>query len=207
VPFRVEICGGISSGKTTLATLLQGDGDIVYENFQAVPFWQKFYSSPRLHAFETELSFLLQHYHQVKQRTVHASGLVVCDFSFWLDAAYAQVSLDGGKLAAFRAVWRQVLLELGQPQLIVRLECSPQTELRRVQARGRDAETSVSLEFLQSLENTITGELLAAQSVPLLAFDSDKQNFAFDSRTQEQCRRIVLARVELEKSTRKVRGT
>src|SRR5207302_1694437 len=79
---RIEICGGIASGKTTFASLFEQQAKIIYEDFQAVPFWQDFYAAPAEHAFETELSFLLQHYHQVKRAQSKGQSLVVCDFSF-----------------------------------------------------------------------------------------------------------------------------
>ncbi|HRP37690.1 MAG TPA: deoxynucleoside kinase, partial [Candidatus Dojkabacteria bacterium] len=44
---RIEICGGIASGKTTLANLLARlDIEPILENFQTNPFWQAFYNDP-----------------------------------------------------------------------------------------------------------------------------------------------------------------
>jgi deoxyadenosine/deoxycytidine kinase len=196
VPFRVEICGGIASGKTTFATLFESVAAVVYEDFRAVPFWQHFYAAPNLHSFETELSFLLQHYHQVKQRTLHSSDFVFCDFSFWLDAAYAGVSLAKGKLEAFRAVWDQVILEIGPPQLIIRLECSPETEMRRIQARAREPETRTDIKFLESLNTAILSELSPSErQVPVLIVDSNNEDFALDSAVKDRWRRTVHAHI------------
>ena len=51
---RIEICGGIASGKTTFAVLLNSLGyDPVYENFQSNPFWEAFYTVPEKYNFET----------------------------------------------------------------------------------------------------------------------------------------------------------
>jgi deoxyguanosine kinase len=106
--FRIEICGGIASGKTTFARLFAEQAKVIYEDFLAVPFWEDFYAAPAEHAFETELSFLLQHYHQVKRAQSESHTLIVCDFSFALDAAYAHVSLNPGDLKAFLGVLEQV---------------------------------------------------------------------------------------------------
>jgi deoxyadenosine/deoxycytidine kinase len=44
---RIEICGGIASGKTTLAVLMQRSGySAVFENFTLNPFIENFYSDP-----------------------------------------------------------------------------------------------------------------------------------------------------------------
>ena len=65
--YRIEICGGIASGKTTLANLLaRSNIDPILEDFQTNLFWRAFYADPAGTAFETEITFLLQHYHQIK---------------------------------------------------------------------------------------------------------------------------------------------
>ena len=119
--FRIEICGGIASGKTTLANLLAGpDTKLVLENFQTNPFWQAFYADPVGTAFETEVSFLLQHYHEVKT-SKNPNHKLVCDFSMYLDLAYAHVTLDQDKLEAFLASYREVEKELTAPSLLIHL--------------------------------------------------------------------------------------
>lgn len=64
---RVEFCGGIASGKTTLTKLLQIENlTSVFEDFGKNPFYRAFYHDPVGTAFETELTFLSQHYHLEK---------------------------------------------------------------------------------------------------------------------------------------------
>ena len=67
---RIEICGGIASGKTSLAKLLEEHtiGTVIYEDFKVNPFWEAFYNNPGEYIFETELTFTLQHYHEIKKR-------------------------------------------------------------------------------------------------------------------------------------------
>ncbi len=95
---RIEVCGGIASGKTTLANLLHKlDIPSTLENFAANPFMQQFYADPIKTAFETEITFLLQHYHQTKI-AANLNKRFVCDFSFLLDLAYARVTLNSSLL-------------------------------------------------------------------------------------------------------------
>src|SRR3954447_11075813 len=94
---RVEICGGIASGKTTLANLLgSSERMVVREDFSSNPFWRAFYDDPNNTAFETEITFLLQHYHQIKVAT-NLEKSFACDFSLLLDYAYAHVTLNGSR--------------------------------------------------------------------------------------------------------------
>jgi deoxyguanosine kinase len=197
-PFRIEVCGGMASGKTTFAKLFSDTVNLILEEFTSVPFWRAFFDSPGSYNFETELSFLLQHYHQIKRNADQRNGRgpVFCDFSFILDRAYASVSLDGGKCQAFAAVLQEALSEVGPPQLIVHLQCSAETELRRIQARGRLAEASVTLHFLDSLNRAVEAKMSDAQkSITTLLFDSDKEDFAFDPEVKDRCRNSVLATI------------
>ena len=90
---RIEICGGIASGKTTLCHLLTKRGLYSkFEDFKKNPFWALFYQNPNLHAFETEVTFLLQHYSQIKT-SIPALSMVAFDYSLLQDQAYARVNL------------------------------------------------------------------------------------------------------------------
>ena len=197
--FRIEVCGGIASGKTTFANLLEAVGTVLYEDFKAVPFWSAYFSAPLEHAFETEVAFLLQHYHQVKQALAAQSGAVICDFSFALDAAYAHVTMKPGHLQAFSAVLEQIRFDLGPPQLIVALACSAEVQLGRVRARGRQSESQIELGFLDRLNHAIEPELSRTwKSVPILAVDSEAEDFAHRQATREHWLQVVLSRVPVE---------
>lgn len=178
---RIEICGGIASGKTTLANLLPRlDIKPILENFKTNPFWKAFYADPINTAFETEITFLLQHYHQIK--TFGKSGSeIVSDFSMYLDLAYAHVTLRQDKREIFLSVYREVEKELGAPSLLIHLKCDPEIELRRIRERGRDVENSISIEYLQHI-NTQLERILTEKAYPhkLLVINSDLLDFAHD---------------------------
>lgn len=194
-PFRVEVCGGMASGKTTFANLFSDAAHVILEDFAAVPFWRAFFDYPGSYNFETELSFLLQHYHQIKRNTAEggSAGLLFCDFSFVLDRAYADVSLAGSKRQAFSAILHELLSEIGPPQLIVHLQCSAGTALRRVQGRRRSEETAVTCDFLESVNAAVAAELAALNApITVVPFDSDTQDFATDLDIKHRCRALVL---------------
>lgn len=195
---RIEICGGIASGKTTLAQLVgQTSMVTVFEDFRSNPFWKSFYADPAGTAFETEISFLLQHYHEIKMGTAKG-GSLVCDFSPLLDLAYAHVTLSGSKQAAFIAVHNEVRKELAPPQLLIHLICDPVIELDRIRRRGRDVEKSITIEYLQAINQAID-ELVkkARDSWRVLIIDSGAVNFADD----EQAKIDVLTTIQAELDT------
>lgn len=183
---RIEICGGIASGKTTLANLL-GRVSInrILESFQTNPFWRAFYADPIGTAFETEITFLLQHYHQIKTARKSAS-LIASDFSVYLDLAYAYVTLPEDKREIFLSVYREVEKELGAPSLLIHLKCNPEVELQRIQERGREVENSITIEYLQQI-NTQLENILVEKAHPgkLLVINSGLLDFAHDEDVQQ----------------------
>lgn len=178
---RVEICGGIASGKTALASLLSEVNFVgLLEAFRENPFWQAFYAEPALYAFETEITFTLQHYHQIKKHSA-TSNTLVCDYSFLLDIAYAEMGLKKSNLLAFKTVYKEIQKEISAPSLIIHLQCDPATELARIHARGREVEKSITIDFLRSLNDAVSVQINKTRGhVPILTIDSAINNFVDD---------------------------
>lgn len=178
---RIEICGGIASGKTSFTTLLSSrEFDGVYESFTTNPFWESFYSDPGSYVFETEITFTLQHYHQIKKQSFGGKP-IVCDYSFLLDIAYAEMGLRGSQLAAFMTVYQEINKELMPPALVIHLQCDPEIELTRIRARGRDVEKNISIDFLKSLNDAVSVQVDKAKGhVTILTIDSERNNFVDD---------------------------
>lgn len=189
---RIEICGGIASGKTTFAALLKPVGlDPVLENFQTNPFWEAFYRDPVAHAFETEVAFLLQHYHQIKTARISEKSFA-CDFSLFLDKGYANVTLKGSKLKTFLAVHEEVMQEVGRPGLLVHLQCGAATELERIRRRGRPVEEAITLEYLAQLNDAVALQVANVnEKARVLTIDSEQQDFASDQETQQKLINLV----------------
>jgi deoxyguanosine kinase len=182
---RIEICGGIASGKTTLCNLLASKGVYSeFERFTENPFWKLFYQDPNVHAFETEVTFLLQHYSQIKM-SIPALSTVAFDYSLLQDEAYARVTLDSGRLKAFEAVYQHVMKELPHPVLVIHLKCPPEEELRRIQSRARTEENTIQLAYLDTLNKTIAHAVDEIRvRLRILEIDSAALDFAHDPKTQ-----------------------
>jgi len=115
-------------GKTTFARLMSRIGlHPLFGNFRVNPFWRVFYSNPGKYIFETEVSFTLQHYHQIKKEAA-SDKINICHFSFLLDVAYAEVGLQGTQLNTYLTVYEEIKRELPPPILLVHLECDDETE-------------------------------------------------------------------------------
>ncbi len=190
---KVEICGGIASGKSTLARLLNRIGlRSIHEDFRKNPFYVEFYKDPPGVAFETEVTFLMQHYHQ--QKIAERFNSSYCsDFSFILDEAYAAVTLSSRDLRVFRVVLRRVESELKRRVLLVRLACKPEIELGRIRRRGRRAEAGLKVDYLERVEGSLDARIRAlGRSAKVLTIDSGQIDFAHEASGMAQVCRMVL---------------
>jgi len=177
---RIEICGGIASGKTTFASLFNRQNlTPLFEDFKKSPFWEAFYRNPGKYIFETEISFILLHYHQIKKAVDSGKNMLICDFSFLLDLAYAKIGFTGTKLKAFESVLDEIRKDLPEPNLVVYLICDAKTELERIRKRARAEEKSINLEFLDSLNKALHKEVESIQdTMPVITIDSSEKDFA-----------------------------
>lgn len=191
-PSRVEVCGGIASGKTTFAILMKRMGfSVLLEDFQTNPFLEAFYSDPLRYTFETEISFILQHYHQIKKDQVN-SKVNICDFSFFLDLAYAEIGLGGSKLKAFQAIHDEIKGDLPVPALLVHLDCDAKKELRRVRNRGRVIEESVNIGFLEKLNKAVKRQVVnISGKTKVISIDSAQKNFVKDEAVKQELMKLV----------------
>ncbi len=191
-PLRIEVCGGIASGKTTLANLVGRAGvHPVFENFQENPFWRDFYSNPGEFIFETEITFTLQHYNLIKKSLI-SSNLFVCDFSLFLDLAYAELGLTNPKLQSFMSVFEIIINEVEYPDVLIHLECDAETELKRIRSRDREVEKSINLDFLTALNNSVIKQVNdMKEKTHVITLNSARNNFAHDEKVRKEVSELI----------------
>jgi deoxyadenosine/deoxycytidine kinase len=187
---RLEIAGGIASGKTTLARILRArTRTCILEDFRRNPFVGAFYRDPAAFALETEVSFALQHFHALKRR-FQPTRLSVLDHSFYLDEAYADVTLNAQERRAHQVVLDVIRRHAGSDVLVVHLKCSAETQLRRIRARQRAMEQSIQKAYLASLNAALDRRLADINPKRVFRIDSGRIDFAHN---EDSRRRIRLA--------------
>ena len=184
---RLEIAGCIASGKTTLARMLESPFlEGIFENHKINPFWETFYTDPSACAFETEVTFLLQHYHFAKLVAARTDGMLLLDHSFELDMAYAELGLEGARKEIFASIYREIRNEIGLPRALVFVTCSAEEAHRRIRVRGRSFEQNVTVEFLAGLQRELERRIATiADSVPVVTIDSETTDFRKDGLWRE----------------------
>lgn len=153
---RIEICGAIASGKTTLANAFLKAGHIVkFEDFTKIAMLDDFYSDPLSVSFETEISFTLQHYYQIK-KALQTGEHTICDFSSVDDYAFALSILNEKEMEIYNSIFAYIIDRIGKPKKLIWLHASADELLLRIKKRGRENEQSINKSSLLKFEESLS---------------------------------------------------
>jgi deoxyadenosine/deoxycytidine kinase len=147
----IVIEGCIGAGKTTVARGLAAcrESKLLLEDFKANPFLRAFYEDPIENATETELAFLLVHFHQLKNQVgASLKSEVIADFHLGKDLLYADLNLkDMNAKRIFDGLYQFCLEKIPSPALMVFLSASTDLLVRRIRERKRDFELEIDPKY------------------------------------------------------------
>jgi len=148
----VEGCLGI--GKTTVTTQLANTingSHVLLEDFASHPFLDDFYADPRF-TFETELNFLLIHFHQLYKTMGKNLHLLVSDYFFDKDKMFADANiLSEMEMGIFMKLYHYLRSRLISPNVVICLSGSTDMIFQRILDRNRDSERSISYEYVDKI--------------------------------------------------------
>lgn len=176
---RIEICGAIAAGKTTLANAFSKIGwKIELEDFTKISMLDDFYSNPLFVSFETEISFTMQHYYQIK-KALQINESVICDFSSVDDYAFALSILNEKEMKIYDQVFDYALKKIGTPKKLIKLYASTDELLLRIKNRGRQNEQGINRSSLLKFEESLS---LAIErfydDVPLVKINTEQYSIS-----------------------------
>lgn len=189
---RIEICGGIASGKTSLTTLFErAEARVVYERPEDNPYLTGFYSSKGLDStFETEVVFTLLHYSQIAGN-VEDDGLYVSDFSPFQDYCYGLNNLEGEELDQYLNLYRFLRGRMGKPALMILTKCSVSCQMERIRLRGRAAEQGVAETYVAQINHMIEAQVNSEVPADKLLVVDTEENDIFGDYGDELLPRIA----------------
>lgn len=156
----IAVEGCIGAGKSTVARALAAVRGVtcVLERFEENPFLSEFYKDPEGTVIETEFSFLLLHYRQLKELKKSDGGReAVADFSFAKDLLYADMNIrDAGYSSLFHQLYRRLAAEVGEPDVTVCLSASDELISRRIALRNRAYEQTIDFTYYSALNARYT---------------------------------------------------
>jgi deoxyguanosine kinase len=150
----IAIEGCIGAGKTITAQLCaQRLGyEVLLERTEGHPFLHDFYADPARYAIETELAFVLIHYHQL--HAAESSNRLIADFSPAKDLLFAEMNLSDRDRALFNRVYSDLVGRIEMPDFAIFLRLPIDELIRRIKERGRAYEMYMPRPYLEKLNTT-----------------------------------------------------
>ena len=180
---RIELCGPLGVGKTTLAVnLSQKMGwTLVREPVESHPFLESFYARPAAHAFEKNLFFLLDYLHQIKSCE---AGDFIFDHSAVVHRSYATLNrISATEKPVYQAL-DHLTETIGPPDLLINLVCPAEVIMQRIRKRGRAFESDVDVSYVMALNDEIQRQVLRiSHYMPVLNLDA--ASYDFDARPED----------------------
>jgi len=171
-PKFIAIEGNIGVGKTTLAKKLAEtfNYETLLEQPKENPFLQRFYDQEEGAALATQLFFLFQRVKQMQgiRQNDMFQPVRVSDFLLEKDELFARVTLDEDELKLYHEVYKQVVDDIPQPDLVIYLQAPVDVLQQRISTRGLDNEQNISAAYLAKIHDLYTQFFHYYDGAPLL---------------------------------------
>ncbi len=177
---HLAIDGPIGVGKTSLVELLarRFRGTKILEDVDN-PFLGDFYKKKKGAAFQTQLFFLLSRYQQQQEiaQIDLFTNLVVADYHFPKDKIFACINLDDSELLIYDRLYTLLSESVRKPDLVIFLQGSIETCLKRIKKKMRTLEKAVTPEYLAQLIEAYNYYFYHYDETPLLVVDTNEIDF------------------------------
>jgi len=174
--------GNIGAGKTSLATKLAEDtgSRLVLEQFNDNPFLAKFYEDPDRYAFQVELSFLSERYHQIKAELGHPDLFgqsVISDYLLAKSFIFSKHNLKDDEMKLFEKLFSIINLQAPKPDLYVYLHLPVKQLLENIRRRGRSYEKNITETYLREVQEGYFGYFKSQTEMKVLVIDTSNLDF------------------------------
>ncbi len=155
---HIAVAGNIGAGKTTLTNLLAKNFNWTpqFEDVEDNPYLDDFYNNMEKWAFNLQIYFLGSRFKQIKE--IRESGKdIIQDRTIHEDAyIFASNLHDMGLLMTrdyenYLTVFNLMNSFVQAPDLLIYLQASIPTLVKQIQKRGREYESSISIDYLSRL--------------------------------------------------------
>jgi len=181
---HIAVAGNIGSGKTTLTSLLAKNlgWHPHYEDNDSNPYLQSFYEDMKRWSFNLQIYFLntrFRHVIEIKKN----KKTVIQDRTIYEDAYIFAPNLhDMGLMASrdyenYLSLFELMSSLVAPPDLLIYLRADVSTLVNQIQKRGRPYESSIRLDYLQSLNNRYEKWIEGYDKGKLLIFDINNLHF------------------------------
>lgn len=199
-PF-IAVEGPIGVGKTSLAKAISEhyQFELLKEIVEENPFLGKFYDDIEGWSFQTEMFFLCNRYKQLEdiQNDYLSKQIpVVADYHIFKNRIFASRTLQDQHYGKYMQIFDILTQDKPVPNMIIYLNASLETLLKRVKQRGRFVEQNMDPEYLKQLSIDYDTFMKAFQKqhpeIPVLSFNGDEIDFVANESDKEK----IFAQIE-----------
>lgn len=180
---HIALEGVLKSGKTRLANILSQriGGRVVFDRAEN-PYIKDFYDEKEGAALLAQLVFLVNRYHQqirLIQRSLFEER-IICDYLFEKDKIYAYQTLADDELVVYEKIYNIFSERIAKPDLVIYLQISLPTLLRRIEKEGAIMEKNISEKYLEDVLEAFDYFFFNYQATPLFVVKADEIDFERD---------------------------
>lgn len=178
---HIAIEGVLKSGKTKLANSLAQKigGRVIFDRLEN-PYMKDFYDEKEGAALLAQLVFLVNRNYQqsrLMQRDLFEER-VICDYIIEKDKIYAYQTLTDDELIVYEKIYSILADRVARPDLIIYLQISLPSLLKRIAKEGSVLEKNISEKYLEDILEAFDYFFFNYQAAPLLVVKSDDLDFS-----------------------------
>jgi deoxyadenosine/deoxycytidine kinase len=180
----VAVAGNIGVGKSTLVErlCLKLGWDPFYEPVTFNPYLADFYADMPAWSFHSQIFFLITRLRAHRQLMNHPSSAIQ-DRSVYEDAGvfaynlFLQGMMNDRDYQTYRELYLTLTEFLSPPDLVIYLQASVPTLVRRISQRNREYERTISAEYLERLNALYESWISGFTLCPVLTVPADDLDF------------------------------
>lgn len=174
----IAIEGPIGVGKTALARRLADSlsATLVLEEVEENPFLGRFYRDGRSAALPAQMFFLFARARQIQdlRQSDLFSSVQISDYLFTRDRLFAELNLDPEELKLYDQIADSLAVEAPVPDLVIYLQASVDSLLRRLVRRNSSYDRYVERAYLEKLTEAYARFFHAYDDGPLLIVNASQ---------------------------------
>ena len=202
----IALAGTIGAGKTSLTQLLADhlNSRAFYESVDDNKILPLFYKNPKKYGFLLQIYFLNKRIDEIKDS--YDNDLNVLDRSIFEDALLFKLNADMGRATQtesdiYSSLLANMMEELPEqphqkaPDLLITIQVSFETMLKRIEKRGRSYEQIANdpslYSYYQNLNNRYRDWYSQYDESPKMLIDGDKYDFVEDPTAAQEVLKMV----------------
>lgn len=173
---HIVIEGNIGAGKTTAAKSLSSriNGRLILEEFEENPFLPKFYKDKERYAFQVELHFLAERYHQLSRNLLGDifQEHTVYDYFFVKSSIFSRINLNEDEQVLFDSLYNIMERFIPKPDILVYIHRSVDQLLEQIKNRGRTYESNIASSYLNKITTLYLAYMKQIEGFPVVLINT-----------------------------------